>query len=247
MRSNPPALIRNDTLPNGVAIGRWALLGGAATAPEAGFAPARTRRRPGDFWTVLVGSIDAVLRACNGIFEFTEDPLCVLRLGLRPASEARILADGTAIGLGDPVGGLHLWNEHLPRYSGNGVDLGWAGEMRHRVVLSLRLLADYVEREPAWREVRAFAGAANLSPRLGMEQISRLAERHGFEVIEPAPTLARRIHFIGDCFNTWALTRAFNPTALPRQRFLRGRCELWISRDTLLARYGTAARGPRPR
>jgi hypothetical protein len=244
MRSNQPAMARDVTSPSGVVIGSgWAVVGETASASGADFGPARDRREPDDFWAVLVGSIDGLLRACHGIFEFTDDPICVLRLGLRPAGGPRTLADGTAIGYGEPVGGLHLWNEHLRQYSGDGPDVGWACDMRRRVVRSMQLLANYIEREPGWQSVRAFRGAVNLSPRLGTIQIRRLSSRLGFEVVEPSLTVARRLHFMGDCFNTWALTRAFNRAALPRQRFLRGRCELWISRDGLLARYGNVAGG----
>jgi YkoP domain len=213
-----------------------------ARAPAgASFKPA-----PGDardrFWIALVGSIDAVLRAYHGIGEYTDDPFCVFRVGLGPAGEAVILADGTAIAEAELVGSLHLWNEHLPPYTRGGPDFAWACDMRRRVLRSLQLLADVVERDPAWSGVRAFRAQATLSRRLGEVQIRRLARRYGFERIASEVTPLRRLHFLGDCFNTWALTRAFNPAALERQAFLRGRCELWMSRRALIERYGRAAR-----
>jgi hypothetical protein len=107
------------------------------------------------------------------------------------------------------------------------------------VLHSMRLLAAYLEREPDWESVRAFYAATTLSKRLGNRQIQRLAGRYGFERIEPPESLLLRLHALGDCFNIWALTRAFNPAALRRQPFLRGRHELWISRATLIERYGT--------
>jgi hypothetical protein len=193
-----------------------------------------------DFWMALVGSVDAVLRAVHGIHEFTEDPECVLRIALTRARSPVTLSDGTQIDAGEPIGALHLWNEHLPRYSEGGPDLAWACEIRRRVLHSMRLLATHIEREPGWQPVRAFCAATMLSNRLGQMQIRRLAARHGFERIEPPPSLLGKLHALGDCFNTWALTRAFNPAALSRQPFLRGRCELWISRSVLLDRYGSA-------
>jgi len=195
--------------------------------------------RVDDFWLALVGSVDALLRSLNGIHEFTDDPECVLRIALTRAPSPVTLSDCTQIGAGEPVGALHLWNEHLPRYSGRGPDVAWACEIRRRVLHSMRLLATHIEREPGWQPVRAFCAATMLSKRLGETQIRRLAARHGFERIEPPPSLLGKLHTLGDCFNTWALTRAFNPAALPRQPFLRGRCELWISRAVLLNRYGT--------
>jgi YkoP domain len=239
---------RNEALPH--EIPQRALACGLRmpdeTAAGASFDPARGDGRDG-FWVALVGSIDAVLRAYHGIGEYTDDPACVFRVGLGPAREAVILADGTAIAAGELVGSLHLWNENLSPYTTGGPDLAWACNMRRRVLRSLQLLADVVERDPAWKGVRAFRGDATLSRRLGDVQIRRLARRYGFERVASRLTLLRRLHFLGDCFNTWALTRAFNPTALERQGFLRGRCEVWMSRRALIERYGRAARLARGR
>ena len=193
-----------------------------------------------DFWLALVGSVDAMLRSLHGIHEFTDDPDCVLRIAFTRARNPVALLDGTHIDGGEPIGALHLWNEHLPRYSERGPDVAWACEIRRRVLHSMRLLAAYIEREPGWASVRAFSAATTLSNRLGDAQIRRLAARHGFEQIEPPPSFIGRLHALGDCLNTWALTRAFNPAALSRQPFLRGRNELWIARTVLLDRYGAA-------
>ncbi|HTV88099.1 MAG TPA: hypothetical protein VME41_03695 [Stellaceae bacterium] len=216
----------------------------AAPRPEARFKLAAADASRKGFWVVVVGSVDALLRAFHGIREYTDDPVCVFRLGLVAARDTITLSDGTAVGEGEPVGTLHLWNEHLPPYKNGAPDLAWASEMRRRVFRSLQLLAEFADRDPIWQKVRVFRGDATLSRRLGETQIRRLAERHGFERIEAPVSVLGQLHFIGDCFNAWALTRAFNPAALERQGFLRGRCEVWISRRGLLARYG---RQPRPR
>src|SRR5438046_991131 len=50
------------------------------------------------------------------------------------------------------------------------------------------------------------------------------------------------LHIVADSLIVWGLTRAFNPAALPRQRFLRDHNELWISRSMLLKLYGREAR-----
>lgn len=215
----------------------------AAPTAEPGFRLApETARRPG-IWVSVVGAVDTVLRAYHGIVEYTDDPDCVFRIGLVPARDAITLSDGTKIAPDEPVGSLHLWNENLPPYTNGGPDLAWATDMRRRVLRSLQLLADYVEREPSWRGVPALLGDATLSRRLGDTQIRRLAGRYGFERIEAPLSLLGQLHFIGNCFNAWALTRAFNPVALERQAFLRGHCEVWISCRRLIERYGRAARG----
>jgi hypothetical protein len=195
-----------------------------------------------ELWLALVGSVDAMLRSLYGIQEFTDDPHCVLRIGISPARMPVAMSDGTRICVGQPVGELHLWNEHIPRYSEPGPDLGWAADMRRRILHSLQLLAQHVERHPAWHQLPAFRADATLSSRLGDIQIRRLALRHGFELVEPPSSRFRQLHAIGDSVSAWSLTRAFNPAALSRQRFLRDHHELWISRAMLLKRYARDAR-----
>ena len=194
-----------------------------------------------EFWIGLIGTLDAWLRSYYGIQEFTDDPRCVLRIGPMPARMPVLLADGTEIREGEPVGALHLWNEHVPRYTGNGPTLAWAKEIRRRMLRSLTELANFVEHDPVWAPVRAFCGDSTLSSRIGGAQMRRLARRHGFEPVEPPVAASRYLHTVADSLIVWGLTRAFNPAALPRQRFLRDHNELWISRSTLLKLYGRDA------
>jgi YkoP-like protein len=212
--------------------------GGVAAA--GGGSPAKWRD---EVWAGSVGWFDTILRTYHGIHEFAEDPACVLRLGLSQARAAVALADGTQILPGDLIGTLHLWNERLPRYSSGGPDLAWACEMRDRVASSLGALAEYVDSEPGWREVTAFRADAALSSRLGEAQLQRVARRYGFEPVPQRPSWLGRLYALGDSVTLWGLARAYNPAAVPRQPFLRERCELWISRVALLARY--AGRGAR--
>jgi hypothetical protein len=210
----------------------------AASAPQSSYDEARLDAGWKDeFWLALVGSVDAWLRSYYGILEFTDDPSCMLRLAASSARFPASLSDGTEIAAGEPIGALHLWNERLPRYAGNGPDLGWAAEMRRRLAHSLRLLAAHVEGDPAWQGIRAFNADTVLSSRLGETQLRRLALRYGLERVQPRPSLSRQLHAIGVSINAWFLARAFNPAAAPRQRFLRERYELWISRSTLLKLY----------
>jgi hypothetical protein len=154
------------------------------------------------------------------------------------------LADGTTIRAGQPVGTLHFWNEHLPRYNSGGPDLRWAADMRRRLARSLDRLADFVETEPGWEEVEAFCGVAALSSRLGVLQLHRVIHRYGFERVPASIPLSRRLHVIGECCLAWGLTRAFNPAALRRQPFLRPYHEMWISRERLLQLRNRARRKP---
>jgi len=197
---------------------------------------------PGELWTGSVSLFDSIIRTYYGVYEFTDDPACILRVGLSQARAPVLLSDGTRVEFGELVGTVHWWNEHLPRYSLKGPDFGWACAMRHQVLHSLRLLADYVESESAWREIRALRGEAALSTRLGLLQVQRVAGRYGFERVPTDFSILRRLHALGESFTLWSLTRAFNPAALARQPFLRDHHELWISRTALLGRYGRRQR-----
>jgi len=197
---------------------------------------------PDELWAGSVSLFDSIIRTCYGVYEFTDDPACVLRVGLSQARASLSLFDGTRVEHGELVGTLHWWNEHLPRYSPKGPDLGWACAMRDHVLHSLRSLATYVESESAWREIRALRGDAALSPRLGIWQVQRVVGRYGFERVPTDFSFPRRLHAFGESFTLWGLTRAFNPAALGRQPFLREHHELWLSRTELLGRYGRGQR-----
>jgi hypothetical protein len=145
----------------GSALGFVTALGSASTA------------WPDEWWVGSVSRVDAILRSCYGIYEFTDDPACVLRVGLSQARAPVSLSDGTSVEVGELVGTLHFWNEHLPRYSERGPDLGWACAVRDRVIYSLRAFSEYVESEAAWREVRAIRTETALPARLGALQIPR--------------------------------------------------------------------------
>ena len=202
---------------------------------------------PDYLWSAPVGWLDALLRSCYGVEEFTDDPQCIFRVAFDEANAAVTLADGTHVEPGDPIGVLHFWNEHLPRFSARGPDLGWAARMRRRVSDSLAALSEYIEATPAWDEVRALRAELGLASRLSGRRVRRVAQRYGFERLPTEDTSLRQLHDFVDSILLWGLTRAFNPAALPRHAFRRQRHELWISRTTLAGCRGLVADRPLPR
>lgn len=219
---------------------RWLGTPGSPPVPDVLPAPMPRRDRA---WVALVGNVDAMLRRRQGVYEFTDDPDCLLRVGLRRAPATVRLADGQVIAAGSPIGVLHFWNEHLPPFPPAGPDIRWATRIEHRFGRSMRLLAAHVEGHPAWAEVRALHGSVALSGGLRPAQMRRVASHYGFEIAEPDLAGLAALHAFGENFLLWAFARAFNPAALQRQPFRRPRTELWMSRETLRARFLDSA-GP---
>ena len=216
----------------------------------------QTRRevsRPIDPVAVVVRRVDAMLRRCYAIQEFSDEPLCILRLSRERAGRELLLSDGTAIIPGEPVGELHFWSEHMAAFAGYGPDLAWAVETYRRLKLSFGLLAAALDGDSKWRDIRAvfarwaFAGAFDASHQ------RRLIEEFGLDIFPPDSRIGHRLHDLMQDFLLWGMLRAFNPGALRSHDFFRSRQELWISKPSVLARFppglscGAAIeRGPRP-
>jgi hypothetical protein len=185
----------------------------------------------------LVRALDAALRHILEIHEFTERPDCLLRISLGRAEEDTRLGDGTAVSRGDPIVELHLWNEQLP--SGADLTLARSNRLRRRMLSSLVELARYLEAEPSLAAVVAVRGRILCLNNSQIEAFSHLAAAAGFELIElgEAGGVARRLHDFLENLLHWALAWTFNPNALRAKGLRQSRCEVWISRRALAARY----------
>ena len=187
-------------------------------------------------WALLMTTTDAVLRRAYGVHSFSDHPDCLLRIARITAPHDLRLADGTPVQHGEPVANLHFWNEHIPRFAPLGPDLAWAKTFRHRMQVSLKELTRYLESDPGWNDVRAIHGCVNFGSRRRRWQIQLAAARFGFELVPSEVPCG--LHEWGEDLLIWAFTRAFNPAALRRHVLWRDRTELWISRASLIRRYG---------
>lgn len=189
--------------------------------------------------------LESLLSSRNGVYPFTDDPSCILRISATKADRSVVLSDGTPVRHGDPLIELHWTNERLPRIPEHGPDLGWATAMRRGIETSLRALARYLVSHERDCGAAAIHASMVFGTRLGSGQVDRWARRIGFELIErePAATLGTHLRGIGDGLLLLGLTWAFNPGGLKHKPFFRDRYEIWISRATLLDRFGEC---PRP-
>ncbi len=169
--------------------------------------------------------LDRHLRRRRGIFEFTDDPACVLRLAI-----ARDAA-------GAPIGELHFWNEQMP---------ATVFALDRRLHHSLVLLARFVAGRPDLTGLRRFVADSFLDAGYPVARLDRTARRYGL--------CATAVDGRGlrGWWSRWS--QAFH-TRLIRRAFLGGdrgdRPLQWIrfsiSRDELLARYLPRAASPDPR
>lgn len=163
------------------------------------------------------------------------NPQSLLHFAPRRAPRAITLADGTRVDRGEFVAEAHFWNEHLPRSKGAELSAGLA-MMRG----SLQQLARSIQDQPNLGEVRAVFGEVGFLPEARLPQFRRILEGLGFEMVSGERPGWNPFHraFWRNAVSWWYLHK-FN-TAASKQTRLRQvrRCEAWISREQLLARYG---------
>jgi YkoP domain len=187
----------------------------------------------------LVRKLDDALRRLYGVREFSDQLGCLLRIAIGRAAAGIYLANGCEVPRGAAIIELHLWNEHLSRLSPRDSSLGGAAILRRQIDASLCELAEYIEFEPALAGIVALRARTALVPKKRLGKLLRIVRAYGFDTVaRDAPdSLGTRVHDFWENFLIWALAWTFNPTARRRNGLLRPRCEVWISRDALMARY----------
>lgn len=180
----------------------------------------------------LLRAFDRWLARTQGVFEFSQDPDCILRLQLSQARRPRTVA-GIALQPGDRVLMIHLWNERLREVPETGADLAWARAMHFQFLHSLRLAARYIEGAPALADLRAIGAETILSGALGRGG-GHILQSLGFT---PLPHHCRLATFglFWENFYSWLLLWAYNPASLGRKSFWRlQRLDFWMPADAFL-------------
>lgn len=188
----------------------------------------------------LCRRVDTFLRQRQSIFEFCHNPLCLLRIALRPAELTSGLPEGLPVQPGGLVGELHLWNEHIPPIPADGPNLAWARLLRERMFKSFALLAASVRHEPRFQAVNVFTAKTRLGGDRSRTHFERLMKPFGFERIADRKCRGWReqLSGIGECLHLWGLLWVFNPVALTHHRLIQlSFRQLWMSRQTLLEKY----------
>ena len=188
----------------------------------------------------MVLGLDRLLQRQGHVQEFTQDEECILRIALTNYMKDFELSDGTKVQAGDKICELHLWNEHIPPMPLEGPDLRWGVRFYRLAVKSLRSLAAYIAAEER-QDIVALGGQMAFLEKENSPVLASVAAQLGFDVLNltaQAGRWGRFTHFWENIFS-WALMWTFNPGSLRGKRFLRlQRYRLWMSRRTLLERYG---------
>ncbi len=188
-----------------------------------------------------VRSIDALLRRCHGIEEFTDDAQCVYRVSRTRAKCARTLSDGVSIAAGQPILQIHFWHEHLPAIPKDGPNAAWANVLKRRLRHSYELVADEIEANPRWASIGAIQAEPTFAYRSdGGGSLTRICELLGFDVVDRdgGNDMPARIHGFFDSVLVWGLVWAFNPSGLKSHGLWHGRIQIWMSRRKFIGRYG---------
>lgn len=189
----------------------------------------------------VVRMLDKFLKRYFRIYEFSDDEDCLLRLAITSSTSDITLSDGTQVRPGSPIGELHFWNEHVPTIGEKGHDLTWAISFQHRLIRSLTELAHHVQESPHLNDVAAFRGDIFFNSRCKLLLMANPVKRCGLELVFPSPPQGFR-GTTADFFDSlyaFALIWAFNPASLNGKGYQKlKRVQLWISRRTLLSKYG---------
>ncbi len=185
----------------------------------------------------LIRGFDGFLRARYGVFEFTEDPTCLLRL-----QDSHTDHDLSLPQCSFPSGAravmLHLWNEHTPHIPDAGADVSYARHLLRDLVRSFQMVARYLKTAEELQAAELIGGVTVLAP-LGIVDGGTSMLRHmGFTVLPYHSPLGSFGEF-WENFYTWGLMWAFNPASLRWQSLWRlERSEFWTPLTEFIKRYG---------
>ncbi len=190
-----------------------------------------------DVLSAGVRFIDTILSKSLGIYVFCDDPVCIMRIQLARAPHTVSIGNQRIL-KGEPVLGLHAWNERMPKLPKEGANLVWALRLRKQVVHSFMLVAKEMVRDARYSQVRAVFGSSavfSFSDHVGG---TRLMQHFGFTVLPYHRPFGRFGEFWENLFSWW-LMWAYNTSSLRSRQFWRlQRTEIWITKDEFLRRFG---------
>jgi hypothetical protein len=185
----------------------------------------------------VIRRFDAFLRKRYGVYEFSQDEWCWLRLSRSRAPHDLHFPD-LEVGRGAPILMLHLWNEHSPSMPSMGPDLAWTLKALRLFVKSLRAVADQMKVDPNLRTLQAVGGITVVIDLSNPSGTGGMFGRLGFVILPYHSPLGRFGEF-WENFYTWGLMWAYNPGSLRNRSFLDlRRSEFWMETNEFMRRFG---------
>jgi hypothetical protein len=200
---------------------------------------AETRHLGRSWLGAALDGLDSRLRLRQGVIEYTDRPDCLFRIQVVESCNHIQLSDGTHVRPGDRLIRLHLWNEQFPAFPAGGPTLAWARRLNRAFDTSLRELAHFLEVRQDLDDITAICGNMAFAPAVRSAQLARLVRRFGFEKIEMPQSFRQRLHWFGENILISMIVLTHNATALRADTLRRGRALVFLSRRTLLRRYGS--------
>jgi len=181
--------------------------------------------------------IEWMLRKSEGVYEFTDDPECIVRIQLTQMPHD-ITIGNVKISKGDPVLGIHAWNDRMPKLPKAGEALDWALRFRRQAIYSFELVAKEMKNDSKYSEVRALGGDSTLFSFSNHTGGLRMMQRMGFTVIPYPRPHGRFEEFWANMFSWW-LMWAYNDASLNSREFRHlERTEVWITAEEFIRRFG---------
>jgi hypothetical protein len=183
--------------------------------------------------------IDTLVRKSEGVYEFSDDPECILRFQHKRATHSVTIGKDRIL-KGEPVLEVHAWNERMPRLLKEGATLEWALQLRRRVIHSFKGVAKVMLQDHQYSRVRAVCGTSALFSFSAHTGGTRLMQHLGFAVLPYHRPLGKFGEFWENFFSWW-LMWTYNDASLHSREFWRlQRTEIWMTADEFIRRYGGA-------
>ncbi|HEY6842934.1 MAG TPA: hypothetical protein VI391_02115, partial [Thermoanaerobaculia bacterium] len=171
--------------------------------------------------TLPIRWIDRALLAHYGIFEYSDDPQCVLRAGLTKSPAAVTLQDGTSIARGETVAELHLWSQRSMAVR-NGI------ELRRRVAKSFHQFANFARADARFAPLRGVLVRTSVCDQFPRALLEKLSARWGWEVDDQPRSAGGRFADFWDNFYIVLLGLAYPSGPIHFRRRIE-RIRVWIS------------------
>ena len=196
---------------------------------------------PGSWLRRIIIWFDNFLSRLYHIYPFSDEPDCILRLGMAKSRRSLERPCGK-VDPGDDILEIHLWNEHMQPLVASENSIGWGSRTLRLFIRGLRQIAEEIKTDPRLSNIRAIRGEMIFLSTASNPDRGYQMERLGFTVL-PFHSKTGAFGEFWENFYSWWLMWAYNPLSVRNRRITTGqRMEMWMSIETFMKKYGTENR-----